>query len=75
MELHNWIMEPHNLGALSPSALHIIQQNINLTLFPKNIYPRLLFLDFVFNLYLSNFIFGTITRGHFWWAEQSVLKA
>ena len=57
VELHNWIMEPHNLGAaLSPSALHIIQQNINLTLFRKNISPRLLFLDFVFNLYLS-FIF------------------
>ena len=52
IELHNWIMEPHNLGSLSPSALHIIQQNINLTLFRKNISPRLLFLDFVFNLYL-----------------------
>ena len=53
IELHNFeVVELHNYGVLSPSALHIIQQNINKTLFCKNISPQLLFLAFVFNLYL-----------------------
>ena len=35
MDVHNWIMEPHDFGVLSPSALNMIQQTINKTLFRK----------------------------------------
>ena len=35
MDVHNWIMEPHDCGVLSPWALHIIRQTINKTLFRK----------------------------------------
>ena len=35
MELRKWIMGPHNLRVLSPSALHMIQQNINKISFRK----------------------------------------
>ena len=35
MDVHNWIMEPHDFGALSPSALNMIQQTINKNLFRK----------------------------------------
>ena len=44
MELHIWIREPHNFGVLSPSTLHVIQQNINITLSCKKHLPTTFFL-------------------------------
>ena len=59
-ELHDWIMEPHKF-AFFPSAIHIIQQNIN-KFYSAKISPHDFDIAFVFNLCLCIYNIRLISK-------------